>query len=71
MAKACHKLPQRVRKLKGKPAFFTIADCESEARRIHYHETELSVPAAECNTSSIHSARISLDAGLIMAEFSC
>jgi hypothetical protein len=29
------KLPQRVRKLKGKPAFFTIADCESEARRIH------------------------------------
>lgn len=25
----------RVRKLIGKPAFLTIADCESEARRIH------------------------------------
>ena len=27
--------PIRVRKLTGKPAFLTIADCESEARRIH------------------------------------
>lgn len=28
--------PLWVRKLIGKPAFLTIADCESEARRIHY-----------------------------------
>ena len=27
-----------VRKLTGKPAFLTIADCESEARRIHIYE---------------------------------
>src|SRR5437867_268678 len=27
--------PVWVRKLTGKPAFLTIADCESEARRIH------------------------------------
>ena len=29
----------RVRKLTGKPAFLTIADCESEARRIHLGRT--------------------------------
>ena len=30
-----HDRIQWVRKLIGKPAFLTIADCESEARRIH------------------------------------
>jgi len=37
-----------VRKLIGKPAFLTIADCESEARRIHClgYEASLSVCAA-------------------------
>jgi IS1 family transposase/uncharacterized protein YerC len=40
-----------VRKLTGKPAFLTIADCESEARRIHlsYDEDVLPVPAEESN----------------------
>ena len=30
-------LPSWVRKLTGKPAFLTIADCESEARRIQFY----------------------------------
>jgi hypothetical protein len=31
----CIIFQSHVRKLTGKPAFLTIADCESEARRIH------------------------------------
>jgi IS1 family transposase len=38
-----------VRKLIGKPAFLTIADCESEARRIQLYEPALSSPEAESN----------------------
>ena len=46
----------RVRKLTGKPAFLTIADCESEARRIQLHyEDVLPVPEAESNVFRIHS----------------
>jgi hypothetical protein len=37
-----------VRKLTGKPAFLTIADCESEARRIQFQ-------AAASSVSLIHS----------------
>ena len=39
----------RVRKLTGKPAFLTIADCESEARRIHliYYEIRVSFRAMD------------------------
>lgn len=40
--------PLWVRKLIGKPAFLTIADCESEARRIQFH-------AAASSVSRIHS----------------
>ena len=39
-----------VRNLIGKPASLTIADCESEARRIQFgFESGLSLPAAESN----------------------
>jgi len=41
-----------VRKLIGKPAFLTIADCESEARRIHNYDAALSPCAAESNAFS-------------------
>jgi hypothetical protein len=38
----------RVRKLNGKPALFTIADCESEARRIHIcYEIRVSFRASD------------------------
>src|SRR6267378_717779 len=36
-------LPHWVRKLIGKPAFLTIADCESEARRIRFQAAAISV----------------------------
>ena len=51
--------PVWVRKLIGKPAFLTIADCESEARRIQLIERSygvgLSLPAAESNAFRIQS----------------
>ena len=45
----------RVRKLSGKPAFLTIADCESEARRIQLtdYALDLSPIAAESNVCRI------------------
>ena len=53
--------PARVRKLTGKPAFLTIADCESETRRIHKKGyDELHPPAAESNAFRIHSDLASL-----------
>src|SRR5437899_1865018 len=45
--------PIWVRKLIGKPAFLTIADCESEARRIHY--AALLLPAPVRSVRLIHS----------------
>jgi len=49
----------RVRKLTGKPAALTIADCESEARRIHLsecdYETVFSPFASESKSLRIHS----------------
>jgi IS1 family transposase len=45
-----------VRKLKGKPAFPTSADCESEARRIHLiYEIRVSFWAADIKALRIHS----------------
>jgi hypothetical protein len=45
-----------VRKLTGKPAFLTIADSESEARRIHLlYEGDLLLSAAESKAFRIHS----------------
>jgi hypothetical protein len=45
-----------VRKLMGKPAFFTIADCESEARRIHIcYEIRVSFRAVDSKALRIHS----------------
>jgi hypothetical protein len=43
----------RVRKLTGKPAFLTIADCESEASRIHY--AAFSISATESRLRLTHS----------------
>ena len=43
----------RVRKLTGKPAFLTIADCESEARRIQIQTA--SFKATESRALRIHS----------------
>src|SRR5258705_10666966 len=40
-----------VRKLTGKPAFLTIADCESETRRIHVYQVAFS--AADNNALRI------------------
>ncbi len=47
----------RVRKLTGKPVALTIADCESEARRIQLpnYATVLSLFAAESKAFRIHS----------------
>ena len=46
----------RVRKLTGKPAFLTIADCESEARRIHLgYDADLSPLVAESKVFRIQS----------------
>lgn len=47
------KTSRRVRKLTGKPAFLTIADCESEARRIHY--AAISDSATVSNALRTHS----------------
>jgi hypothetical protein len=51
--------PVWVRKLMGKPVFLTIADCESEARRIQLternYEPGLSPPAAESKVFRTHS----------------
>ena len=45
-----------VRKLTGKPASLTIADCEFDARRIHgIYETGISFLATESNARRIHS----------------
>jgi hypothetical protein len=51
----------RVRKLTGKPAFLTIADCESEARRIQNNGDahELPLRAAESNAFRTHSDLLS------------
>ena len=53
----CVTLQIRVRKLTGKPAFLTIADCESEARRIHLicYETRVSFRAADSKAWRTHS----------------
>jgi hypothetical protein len=44
----------RVRKLTGKPAFLTIADCESETRRIYGGDYSLHSSAGEKPTEEIH-----------------
>lgn len=46
-----------VRKLTGKPAFLTIADSESEARRIHLKGYDCGIlsPAADSKAFRIHS----------------
>jgi hypothetical protein len=54
-----------VRKLIGKPALLTIADCESEARRIQFdYGIGLSLPATESNAFRIHSPRPSGEAAM-------
>lgn len=48
--------PLWVRKLTGKPAFFTSADCESEARRIHSdYDADLPALARSSNAVRIQS----------------
>ena len=46
-----------VRKLTGKPVFLTIADCESEARRIHKTRPIYDPLAAEIKAFRVHSDR--------------
>ena len=54
-----------VRKLTGKPAFLTIADCESEARRIQFYAA--SSKATASNALRIHSDFEAFD--LLIAAF--
>ena len=61
-----------VRKLIGKPAFLTIADCESEARRIQSHAAVFSPFATKSNAFRTHSEVVSLERRMAsaIAEFS-
>src|SRR6266478_5376570 len=62
LCKMCGMLRSfRPRKLTGKPAFLTIADCEFKARRIQNTHTAVFSPlAAKSNAFRIHSEVIFL-----------